>query len=106
MTEKYQTIKNAILNGQNIEADYKGYHRLMTPHAIGYKSEKEQCLCYQFAGESSSTSEFPENSPKNWRCVTLSELENVVAIDGDFHTCNIHSKKQTCVDDVDVEISF
>ena len=103
---KYETIRTAILNGQNIEADYKGYHRVMTPHTLGYKFGEEQCLCYQFDGESSSASVFLENSPRNWRCVTLSELENVISVSGDLHTCNLHSKKQTCVDDVDVEISF
>jgi hypothetical protein len=103
---KYETIRTAILNGQNIEADYKGYHRVMTPHTLGYKSGEEQCLCYQFAGESSSASVFPKNAPSNWRCMSLSELENVIAVGGDLHTCNIHSKKQTCVDDVDVEMSF
>ena len=104
---KYNTIKEAILANKNIEADYKGYHRIMTPHTLGLKSGREQCLCYQFDGESSSATTFDVNSPRNWRCMEVDELDNVTVIDGDLHTCDSsHSKDQTCVGDVDVEISF
>lgn len=105
-TTTYTTIRNAILAKQNISGDYKGYKRVMTPHTLGHKHGKEQCLFYQFAGESSSASTFPENSPANWRCITLDELENVATVGGRLHTCTKHTQAQTCVDDVDVEMAF
>ena len=103
---KYITIRNAILNKQNISADYKGYHRIMTPHTLGLKNNKEQCLFYQFEGKSSTTNVFPENSPANWRCITLEELINISVIDGKLHTCTEHTQAQTCVDVVDIEMRF
>lgn len=103
-SSNYQVIRNAILNKQNISADYKGYHRIMTPHTLGNKAGKEKCLLYQFDGESSSATVFPENSPSNWRCVFIDELTNVTIVGGALHTCQSHSKKQTCVDDVDIEL--
>jgi hypothetical protein len=109
MTSKtYNTIRAAILAKQNISGDYKGYHRIMTPHTLGHKHGNEQCLFYQFAGESSSASVFPENSPANWRCITLDELDNVSAFTADdrLHTCTRHTQGQTCVGDVDVEMEF
>ena len=100
----YQLLRQAITNKQNVSANYNGYHRIMTPHTLGYKDGKEKCLLYQFAGESSSASVFPENSPANWRCVFIDELSNVAVTGGDIHTCQKHTKKQTCVDNVDVEL--
>jgi hypothetical protein len=102
----YQIIKNAISTKQNIKADYKNYPRVMTPHVLGYKNGKEKCLLYQFDGQSSSATSFPENSPSNWRCVFIDELQNVSAIGGKLHTCDQHTKRQTCVDDVDVELKL
>jgi hypothetical protein len=100
----YQLLREAIINKQNISADYKSYHRIMTPHTLGYKDGKEKCLLYQFAGESSSATVFPENSPSNWRCVFVDELSNVSVTGGDIHTCQKHTQKQTCVDNIDVEL--
>lgn len=100
----YQLLRNAIITKQNVSADYKGYHRIMTPHTLGYKDGKEKCLLYQFDGQSSSASVFPEKSPANWRCVFIDELSNVATTGGALHTCQTHTKKQTCVDDVDVEL--
>ena len=102
----YNAIKAAIAAKQNISADYKGYPRIMTPHTLGYKDGKEKCLFYQFAGKSSSASTFPENSPTNWRCVFIDELSHVSAVGGTLHTCGTHTKRQTCVDNVDAEMRF
>jgi len=102
----YQIIRNAILNKQNVSADYKDFFRIMTPHVLGHKNGKEKCLLYQFDGKSSSATTFPENSPKNWRCVFLDELRNIAVIDGTMHTCDQHRQRQTCVDDVDVELEI
>lgn len=105
-SDTYQILRDAILNKQNIEADYKGYHRVMTPHTLGLKENREQCLCYQFNGESSSATTFPENSPKNWRCVIVSELRKVAVVSGQLHTCDTHTQRQSCIDTVDVEEKF
>ena len=102
----YQIIKNAIINKQNIKADYHNYPRIMTPHVLGHKNGKEKCLLYQFDGQSSSATFFPENSSDNWRCVFVDELTNISAVDGKLHTCSKHTKAQTCVADVDVELKF
>jgi len=102
----YQIIREAIRKRQNISATYKDYFRVMTPHVLGHKDGQEKCLLYQFDGQSSSATTFPENSPQNWRCVFVDELRNVVVVCGILHTCDQHTKRQTCVDDVDVELQF
>src|SRR5271169_2519496 len=100
-SSNYEVIKDAITNKKNIKADYHNYPRIMTPHVLGHKNGKEQCLLYQFDGQSSSATIFPDNDPKNWRCVFINELKNVSAVEGKLHTCTKHTQQQTCVYDVD-----
>lgn len=99
----YNIIRAAIEGRENIRANYKGFPREMTPHTLGLKKGREHCLFYQFGGASSSATTFPDNSPQNWRCVFVDDLEGVAAIGGEFHTCDQHGKTQTCVDQVDIE---
>lgn len=100
----YQLVRNAILNRQNISATYKGYHRITTPHTLGHKDGKEKCLLYQFGGDSSKGTVFPENSPNNWRDVFVEELTNVQIVGGAIHTCTKHTQRQNSADQVDVEL--
>lgn len=105
MSNDYEVIKQAIINKSSISATFKGYHREMSPHVIGTKNGRKQALFYQFGGESSSGTISP-NSKANWRCMPISELSNVQSIDKGWHTINGHSATQTCVDMIDVEVSY
>ncbi|MCI0349298.1 MAG: hypothetical protein L0Z53_07730 [Acidobacteriales bacterium] len=101
----YQIVRQAIVNMKIIRAMYSGHERIMCPHVIGLnKQGREQALCYQFAGESQSRPIEPDGSPVNWRCVEIAKLSDVVAIDGDWHTAPNHSRPQTCVANIDVEV--
>ena len=99
----YNLLKQAIIKKQQVIATYNGYYREMCPHALGTKNGREQCLFYQFGGQSSSGLIIP-GSEKNWRCIPVSGLENVSVRNGEWHTAYDHSKKQTCIDHVDVEV--
>lgn len=101
----YNLIRQAIQQKQCIEADYDGYHRQMAPHTLGLsKSGAEQALFYQFGGQSSSGL-MPDGHPKNWRCIPLSGLSNVSIINAGWHSASNHSRPQTCVARVDVEVA-
>ncbi|SRR5260370_26183900 len=101
----YQTVRQAIQQKLHVIGTYNGYHRVMCPHAIGRnKRSEEQALFYQFAGDS-STGLGPEGDPNNWRCIPLGRLQNVTTAAGAWHTAPNHSRPQTCVADVDLEVS-
>lgn len=102
---KYEIIKKAIINRQQVHAVYKGKLRKMCPHIIGEKDGKERALFYQFGGESSS-GKIVSGSSNNWRCLFISELDEIETIDGEWYTANNHSRKQSCVEEVDVEVEF
>jgi hypothetical protein len=104
-TTNYITIKNAIVNKHQVVATYQGHVREMCPHVIGLKNGREQAFFYQFGGTSRSGQIVP-GSPSNWRCIPVDDLSDLTTRPGSWHSCNNHSTKQTCVDDVDVEVSF
>ena len=105
MDETYDLIRRAILNRQHVLATYKGYYREMCPHVLGTKHDRQQGLFYQFAGESSSGLS-PAGSLSNWRCIPIGDLREVTIRDGEWYTASNHSRQQTCVDGIDVEVEF
>ena len=103
MGTTYDLIRNAILSKQQVIATYAGYVREMCPHAIGQNRDGyDQALFFQFAGGSSSGLP-PEGE---WRCLKIDGLSNVSVRTGQWHTGEGHTRPQTCVADVDVEVNF
>jgi len=103
----YQIIRQAIIDKKVIVAVYDGLERIMCPHVIGTnKQGREQALCYQFEGESKSRAIEPDGSPVNWRCIDIAKLSSVTARDGEWHSAPNHSRPQTCVANIDVEVQL
>lgn len=101
----YQLVRQAVLTRSAIIATYNGHVRHMSPHVVGMKNGKEHTLCYQFGGTSSSELK-PDGSPDNWRCIAIDKLQSVsLHPAGGFHTAANHSTQQSCVDEIDVEVS-
>ena len=103
MPDNYGVLKHAIENRLSVSATYNGYVREMCPHALGIgKKGVRQCLFFQFAGESSKGLP-PEGE---WRCIPIDGLMISNAYAGPWHTGDDHSRPQTCVDMVEVEVRF
>jgi len=98
----YELICHAIKNKLQVIASYNGYEREMCPHVIGTKNGREQALFFQFAGDSSRG--LPPDG--EWRCIPIDGLEDVVTREGAWHTGYGHSRPQTCVDDIEVEVDY
>ena len=101
----YLMIRDAIIRMKIVEGYYDQRWRIMCPHAIGTKRGREQALFYQFAGDSSSPLGAP-GSPDNWRCMPIAGLSQVRVVDGDWHSAANHSRRNTCLDWVDVEVGY
>ena len=97
----YATLAQAIKGKNQIHATYRGHPREMCPHAIGTKNGIEHILSYQFGG--TSRSGLPAGG--EWRCMVVAELTDVSIHEGQWHTGNSHTKPQTCIDQVDVEVA-
>jgi hypothetical protein len=105
MTGTYRQIRDAIANKQIVVARYNNHVRWMCPHAIGHKHGKEKALFYQFAGTSSSGLA-PAGSPENWRCTFVGNVQIIEIREGDWITAENHSRPQTCIDEIDLEVRF
>jgi hypothetical protein len=101
MSPIYDLFRRAILERKQVAFDYKGHRRIACPHVIGWKKGLEKVLTFQFAGGSSTG--LPPGG--EWRCLFLSDAGNVELVDGEWHTGMSHTQPQTCVDDVDVQVS-
>ena len=102
MSEIYSIIRDAIANKLQVTAMYNGYYREFCPHVIGTKNGKQQTLVFQFGGTGSK----PLPPSGEWRCMEIDKLQDVKAIAGSWHTEPNHSRPQTCVDHIDLEVVF
>jgi hypothetical protein len=103
----YDLIRQAIIEKKGIAAVYNGQYREMCPHVIGTKKGKRHALFYQFGGQSNSRPIEPDGSSANWRCIDVDGLSNVALLDiAEWHSAPDHSRPQTCVDYIDVEVQF
>jgi hypothetical protein len=102
MSDTYGTLYAAIQTKQLISAMYQGLIREMAPHALGTKNGKPQCLFFQFAGESKTG--LPPGGM--WRCIPLDGLQIANVYAGPWHTGTDHSRPQTCVGEIAIEVAF
>lgn len=105
MEDTLELVCEAIRSKKQIVAIYQGHERVMCPHAVGYKNGKLQGLFYQCGGSSSSGLS-PVGSPRNWRCIPLAAIQEVSMQEGEWATCSEHSSRQTCVDQVILEVEY
>lgn len=105
-SQNYLLIRQAVLEKVSVEAMYQGHKRLMSPHVLGRKNGREQALFYQFGGTSSSGLA-AAGSPNNWRCIPVGLLTELRVLDaGEWATGPNHSRPQTCVSEIDVEVTY
>ena len=102
----YQKIYDAITNKESFSCTYDGYLREFSPHALGLSKNGDlAALCYQYDGFSSSGKVIP-NSIKNWKCIKLEKVKNCEANSDGFHSASNHSRRQTCVHVIHIEIDY
>lgn len=106
-SEKYERIRSAIENKQQVVATYGKHRREMCPHAIGLgPSGNEQALFFQFAGTSSQGDASLLPDEDRWRCLALDGLSDVVIRDGDWHSGGNHSTPNKCIREIDLEVDY
>jgi hypothetical protein len=105
VSENFLIVREAIVRRLQVTAVYKGHRRWMCPHVLGWKNGREQGLFYQFDGTSNSGIIRP-GSPDNWRCIPIEAMKQVATSAGEWHTAWNHSRPQTCVRPIEVEIDY
>lgn len=106
MPDIYEVIREAIQTKRPVRAIYDGRERFICPHVLGEKLDKktghtrQQCLSYQYDGESSKGI-FPKDSPdahRNWRCMFIDTFESAELITGEWFSISPLTAPPSCVD--------
>lgn len=97
-------VRAAIVHRRPIAARYRGRRRLLCPHLLGWnKHRRLQVLCYQYGGDSESGLK-PAGASDNWRCLAVEDLRQVELLDGPWQTAENHSRPQTCIEEVELDV--
>jgi hypothetical protein len=101
MTATYDLFAQAMRDKKHIRCVYGGYRRELCPHILGHTKGQEMALAYQFGGQSKSG--LPPGG--EWRCLVLEKVRDVRLRDGHWYTGAAHSRRQPCVEDVDLDVN-
>ncbi len=104
LEQAHAQVRAAIVHRRPIAAFYRGRRRLLCPHLLGWnKHRRLQVLCYQYGGDSESGLK-PASASDNWRCLAVENLRQVELIDGPWQTAENHSRPQTCIEEVELDV--
>lgn len=98
----YRIIWKAIHARKRIAFSYDDRPREVCPHILGYNASGQEALfVFQVGGESSQ--KLPPGG--DWRCFELDRISDVHLRDGDWRGGTRHSKAQSCVQFVDIDVN-
>jgi hypothetical protein len=101
-TPAYNLLRSAIEKRMQVTCIYKGHQRFCCPHAIGTTDGVPRVLVFQFGGTSSSG--LPPAG--EWRCMDIPSMIDISVRPGQWFTGDRHTKRQTCVKVVDLDITM
>jgi uncharacterized protein len=97
----FRLFHEAILSRKQIVCLYQGFEREVCPHILGHTDGLESALVFQFGGKSSRG--LPRKG--EWRCLRLTDVNDVKLRDGDWHSGIGHQRTQRCVEIVYVDVN-
>jgi hypothetical protein len=104
LKQAHTRIRAAIIHRCPIAALCRGRRRLLCPHLLGWNRHRRvQVLCYQYGGDSESGLR-PARASDNWRCLAVENLSHVELLDGPWQTAENHSRPQTCIEEVELDV--
>jgi len=69
-------LQAALRQRRPVEVSYHGRHRVICPHALGWKNHRAMVLGYQIGGQT-STGTLDPDPRKRWRCLYLDEIDHL-----------------------------
>jgi hypothetical protein len=104
LEQAHTQVRAAIIQRRPITALYRGRRRLLCPHLLGWNRHRRlQVLCYQHGGDSQSGLK-PAGASDNWRCLAVENLSQVELLDSPWQTAENHSRPQTCIEEVELDV--
>ena len=94
----YKLFAEAMMKLRPIECRCDDYPRTICPIILGHTNGQEKALTYQIGGRSSG-------AVPDWKCLTLSKVQDPGITDGPWRSGHRHSQAQSCVKDVDLDVN-
>jgi hypothetical protein len=96
----------AVHQRHPVEVSYHGRHRIVCPHALGWKSQRPLLLAYQTGGQT-STGTLPPDPTKRWRCLFIDEIDHVsTALASPWQTASNYDPSQPFSSPVQVVVAI
>jgi hypothetical protein len=97
----YALFEKAMRARKQVLCTYQGAPREVCPIILGHTKGAEQALTWQFGG----TDKKGAPIRGQWKCLTLADVSDVRLRDGPWHAGKSHMTRQTCVEDVDLDMN-
>ena len=87
--EQWAPIQAALQARRPLWIHYHGHHRLVCPHALGWKNNRPLLLAYQTGGHTTS-GVLPADPHQRWRCLYIDHIDEVIPADpaSQWHTAS------------------
>jgi hypothetical protein len=95
-------LLQAMREERPVACTYQGHAREICPVMLGRTGLEEKVLVFQFGG---STSEGRIPAPGKWKCFRLSEVRDLVLIDGRWHAGTRHTAPSNCMKMIEYDIN-
>ena len=76
----WDALQTALRQRQAVTVSYHGHHRIICPHALGWKNGKAMLLGYQTGGHT-TTATLPAAPNNRWRNFFVDDIDDVTADD-------------------------
>jgi hypothetical protein len=96
----YDLFAEAMAARKPIVCMYNSHPRAICPILLGYTDGAEKALTYQIGGIGSQG---PVHG--QWKCLALADVSNAEIVDGLWRSGRRHSRSQSCVKDVDLDVN-
>jgi hypothetical protein len=94
----YRLFAHAMVSRRQVLCTYNDHHREICPIILGQTEGEEMALVYQFGGQTESR--LPE-----WKCFRLADVSDVRLCEGEWVNGSRHSRRQSCVKDVEIDVN-
>src|SRR5579872_7175233 len=102
MASNADLLIEAIRDKKQVTCYYDNLYREICPHVIGWKHSAYHVLSYQFGGQSSRGLP-PEGE---WKCMNVNGISQLALRDGPWFTGTEHTRPQTCVDQIELVVTY
>jgi hypothetical protein len=94
----YALMRQALVDRKRVSLWFDGDPREICPHSIGTRDGEPRVLGWQFGGISSRR--LPD-----WRCMPIGKISDIRIMPGSWVTGGSHSRKQSCITHVDIDVT-